>query len=484
VADDVCLSIRFVPGVAEKVAAIVYGSQPDRAAQVDRLLGDLHEFVRRHGFEVTTTGATTMCIRGSAERFEAAFRTAAPPDGWASRGFSVVDQRALDAVAARLPDFIESIALQQSFGDLATTVGNWPPPAPAATSLSLLGQVPAFLGADTVHGKHFDGAGVRVMIFDSDFAFDHRFFLEREASCEEREAVATAGGGQAPAPRGHGTAMAAIVLAIAPRAHVVGMRLRNGVLLEGLDAALGGTHGPLPDIMSISLAKDMCDRAAKVCWTKLPPALEHIAAEINMAVAQGITVVAGTGNGDYGFPGAMKQVIAVGGVHIDPADTTSLAVWDGGSAFRCKITAGDCANRFVPDVCGLAGNARGAYIVLPVPPGSSFEHDFPLTPGAPSGSGWALFSGTSAATAEVAGVCALVLQRQPGLEPDEVKNVLCNTARNVTVGNASALSNLPHRQGLAATGTPDRAAGFGLVDAFAAWSKARDPAAAQSPPGT
>jgi hypothetical protein len=83
--------------------------------------------------------------------------------------------------------------------------------------------------------------------------------------------------------------------------------------------------------------------------------LEHIAAEINMAVAQGITVVAGTGNGDYGFPGAMKQVIAVGGVHIDPADTTSLAVWDGGSAFRCKITAGDCANRFVPDVCGLAG---------------------------------------------------------------------------------------------------------------------------------
>ena len=119
-ADDVCLSIRFVPGVAEKVAAIVYGSQPDRAAQVDRLLGDLHAFVRSHGFEVTTTGAATMCIRGSAERFEAAFQTAAPPDGWASQGFSVVDQKALDAVAARLPGFIQSIALQQSFGDLAT----------------------------------------------------------------------------------------------------------------------------------------------------------------------------------------------------------------------------------------------------------------------------------------------------------------------------------------------------------------------------
>ena len=480
-ADDVCLSIRFVPGVAAKVAAIVYKRQHDRAEQLDRLLVDLHAFIRGLGFEVTTTGATTMCVRGSAEAFKKAFGIDAPSAGWASRGFAVVDQRALDAVAARLPGFIQDIALQQSFSDLST-VGDWPPPAPSAMSLSLLGQVPALLGADAVHDQEFDGTGVTVMVFDSDFAFDHRFFLEQEASCEEREAVATAGGATVGPPRGHGTAMAALILAIAPRAHVVGMRLRNGVLLEGLNAALEA-QGPLPQIMSISLAKDMCDRKTSVCWTQLPPDLQHIAAEINLAVVQGVTVVAGTGNGDYGFPAAMKQVIAVGGVHVDPADTTSLSAWDGGSAFRCKITSGDCKNRFVPDVCGLAGNDRGAYIVLPVPPNSTFEQDFPLTPATPPGTGWALFSGTSAATAAVAGVCALVLQKQPGLAPRKLKNVLCNTARNVTVGNASELSNLPNATGLAATGVPDRAAGFGLVDAFAAWSKASEPAAALSPPG-
>ncbi|MCE9661458.1 MAG: S8 family serine peptidase [Burkholderiales bacterium] len=480
-ADDVCLSIRFVPAVAEKVASILYSRQDDRGAELKRLLGDLHAFVQSLRFEVTTTGAATMCIRGSAERFDAAFKTALPPGGWSSRGFAVVDQQALDRVAARLPAFIQSIALQQSFGDLATTVGNWPPPAPAATCLSLLGQVPEFLGADKVQGQRFDGTGVTVMIFDSDFAFDHRFFLEREADCKEREAVTSPGAvGPGPTPRGHGTAMAALVLACAPRARVVGMKLRNGVLLEGLNAALDASQGPLPDIMSISLARDMCDRATNTCWTKLPPDLEHIAAEINMAVVQGITVVAGTGNGDYGFPAAMKQVIAVGGVHVDPADTTSLSVWDGGSAFRCKITAGDCKNRFVPDVCGLAGNDRGAYIVLPVPPLSTFEQQFPLTPGAAPGTGWALFSGTSAATAEVAGVCALILQKQPGLAPRKVKSVLCNTARTVALGNASELSNLPIVPGLGAGA--ERAAGFGLVDAFAAWSKADDPAATRSPP--
>ena len=234
-ADDVCLSIRFVPGVAEKVAAIVYSSQPDRAAQVDRAAWRccMRSFAG-HGFEVTTTGAATMCIRGSAERFEAAFRTAAPPDGWASQGFSVVDQRALDAVArppARLHQEHRAAAIVRRHLRPSETGRR---PRPQRLRLSLLGQVPALLGADTVHGKHFDGTGVRVMIFDSDFAFDHRFFLEREASCEERDAVATAGEGSGPnAPRGHGTAMAAIVLAIAPRAHVVGMRLRNGVLLRG-----------------------------------------------------------------------------------------------------------------------------------------------------------------------------------------------------------------------------------------------------------
>jgi subtilisin family serine protease len=241
-----------------------------------------------------------------------------------------------------------------------------------------------------------------------------------------------------------------------------------------------------PHIFSISLTQDMCDRdpgfASGTCWTRLPRDFEHIGDELALAVSNGITVVAGSGNGDYGFPAAMKQVIAVGGAEVDPSQAQPPKVWSEGSAFSSKITEGDCADRFVPDICGLAGGDRGAYIVLPVPPGSEYEREFPLSPALPAGSGWALFSGTSAATAQVAGVCALILQQRPDLEPRHLRNLLRNTAREVAEGKASRFSNLPDREGLAATaGSRDDADGFGLVDAFEAVESVNDLAALAQP---
>ena len=479
-ADEVCLSIRFVPQVIDKLASVVYGDHADRHEQMRELLREALEFVRRLGFTVTTTGAATMCIRGTALQFSRAFDTAPPVDGWSARGFQIVDQRALDAIAHKLPGVIADIALQRSFRE--TSVGDWPPPPPGAGRLSLLEQVPKLLGADRVHAMRVDGGGVRVMVFDSDFAFDHRYFQERQANCSERLAITTQPLGPDDPPSGHGTAMAALVLAVAPRAEIVGMKLRNRVLLEGIDTALALAPSERPHIFSISLTEDMCDRDSGTCWTRLPRDLEHIADELSLAIARGITVVTGSGNGDYGFPAAMKQVVAVGGAQVDPNDEESRAVWNGGSAFMSKITVGDCKDRFVPDVCGLAGQERGAYIVLPVPPNSFYEQKFPMPAGAPTGSGWALFSGTSAATAQVAGVCALVLQHRPGLRPRQVKNLLCNTARDVTDGNASEFSNLPNPKGLAAVAGPEDADGFGLVDAFEAVKRADDPAATDTAP--
>lgn len=479
-AEEVCLSIRFVPRVVDKLESIVYGEDANRARQVTELLSEALEFVRRLGFTVTATGAATMCIRGTAQQFSSVFNTAMPLGGWSARGFEVVDQRALDAVARKLPGVIRDIALQRSFRE--TAVGDWPPPPPGTGCLGLLEQVPKLLGADRAHAMQIDGAGVRVMVFDNDFAFDHRYFQEREAACTERLAVTIRPLGPDDPPTGHGTAMAALVLAVAPRAEIVGMKLRNRVLLEGIDTALALDASERPHVFSISLTDDMCDRDTGTCWTKLPGNLEHVADELHRAVGRGITVVAGTGNGDYGFPAAMRQVIAVGGATVDPADEASRSVWGGGSAFRSQITEGDCKDRFVPDVCGLAGMKRGAYIVLPVPPNSFYEQSFPLSPTAPAGSGWALFSGTSGATAQVAGVCALVLQRRLGLRPHKVKNLLCNTARDVTEGNASESSNLPNPVGLAAVAGPEEADGFGLVDAFEAVTRAGDAAATDSLP--
>jgi subtilisin family serine protease len=466
--DPVCLSIRFVPVVSERAAAILYGKGDDKKAQLESLLHELNVFVQKLGFEVTATGAATMCIRGTAEQFKAVFNTAPPKDGWSGQGLEVVDQRALDAVAARLPGFIRDIALQRSSEPVL--VGSWPPPVPGAGCLGLLQHVPALLDADLVHAQNFMGDGVTVTVLDLDFDFEHQFFDKREVRCRERlVANSNAASGQAPAT-GHGTAMAALVAAVAPEADIVGISLRDGVLLEGLTTALDGTE-PLPDILSISLTRDMCDRSAAKPWTELPIDLEHVASEINLAVANGVSVVTGAGNGEYGFPAAMKQVISVAGVQVDGSQV--MSAWEGASAFRSAITSGDCKDRFVPDISGLAGRNRGAYIVLPVPPGSAYEQSFPVGSQAAGGGGWALFSGSSAATAQVAGVCALVLQKEK-LSPRRLKNLLCNTAKRVNAGTASPLSNLGNALGLSTATGASGAAGFGLVNAHQAWSRADD----------
>nr|MBA3703760.1 S8 family serine peptidase [Rubrobacteraceae bacterium] len=78
---------------------------------------------------------------------------------------------------------------------------------------------------------------------------------------------------------------------------------------------------------------------------------------------------------------------------------------------------------------------------------------------------------------QLAGVCALLKQKNPGLSPAEIKAVLARTARDVTTGQANEASNpvlvgdrvefIPIEAGLAADG----ATGHGLVDAFAAWQQ-------------
>src|SRR5699024_6590399 len=76
--------------------------------------------------------------------------------------------------------------------------------------------------------------------------------------------------------------------------------------------------------------------------------------------------------------------------------------------------------------------------------------------------GWAAFSGTSAAAPQVAGVCALLLQACPQLTPGQVRQVLMDTARDVTQGTNHPTFGHP------ATPGPDTATGHGLVDAHKA----------------
>ena len=110
-------------------------------------------------------------------------------------------------------------------------------------------------------------------------------------------------------------------------------------------------------------------------------------------------------------------------------------------------------------VCVAAGNggvkgfpgsiAEEDYIPLPVPQaahGGSAARD-----------GWFAFSGSSSATPMVAGICALLKEVKPGLSPQEIKNLLKYTARDITAGmNANGRKARPG---------PDGAVGYGLADA-------------------
>jgi subtilisin family serine protease len=198
----------------------------------------------------------------------------------------------------------------------------------------------------------------------------------------------------------------------------------------------------------------------------LPNNLKALEAEVQSAVADGIVVIFSAGNGHYSFPGQMSEVIAAGGTYIDRAGAMEAS--DYASAFLSRIYSG----RSVPDYCGLVGMLPHAdYIMLPVPPGDDIDQENAEHDGTAPDDGWAVFSGTSAAAPQLAGVVALLLEKNPGLSPSDIKQLLKRTARDVSTGHGNPASD-PAGVGMAASVGDDGATGAGIIDAFAAWQQA------------
>jgi subtilisin family serine protease len=203
----------------------------------------------------------------------------------------------------------------------------------------------------------------------------------------------------------------------------------------------------------------------------LPNSLAALEAEIQLAVARNIIVIISAGNGQFSFPGMMRDVISAGGVFVDKSGAMQASNY--ASAFHSKIYAG----RSVPDFCGLVGLLPHAnYIMAPIPPGSEIDHETSVPDdglpgdGTNDHDGWGVFSGTSAAAPQLAGVCALLLEKNPGLTPSDIKSVLRRTARGVTTGAGNPSSSDDGIGELAGPGDTG-AAGAGLVDAMAAWKQ-------------
>jgi subtilisin family serine protease len=436
------------------------------------------EYLERLGFRVTVRGQLSVSVRGSRELFERTFGTRLSP-ARVGHEMNAVPQAASVlyplAGAPWEPDPALSGLIDDAYIQWPHLYFNQrfaPPPSPlpprvAGHHLRVPGDVSLLLNVDRVHRAGTTGKGVRVAMIDSGFAHGHGYFVERDYTTST---LLAPGATRTDLDgNGHGTGESANLLAVAPDVTFFGIKLDNETdpnlgasVLEGFQEAL--RHSP--QVISVSLGYDLCPadpatgrRTSNDHLTSLPNGLKALEAEIQAAVADGIVVVFSAGNGHVAFPGMMPEVISAGGVFV--AEDGQMRASDYASAFASRIYPG----RHVPDFCGLVGEAANgaAYIMLPVPPGSELDR---LGDGT-AGEGWGVFSGTSAAAPQLAGVCALLLSANPGLTASDLKSVLRASARDVVLGAANAASN-EDRGGMPAGTGADGATGAGLVDAFAA----------------
>lgn len=467
---------------------------------MDRALYELHQ----RGFVVSARGRLTVSVRGTRELFENVFGTKLkvfrldptqessahafyypPPDApWNPDPalMNMIDDAYIQwphiymAGRARKAAGSRRRTPAPSPGPGPVTLAGQPSPTPPAVSffhLKVPNDVPRLLNATAVHTAGTTGRGIRVVMIDSGFAHSHPYFASHGYTSSV--VLAPGAANNTTDPNGHGTGESANIFAVAPGATFIGVKVDNdndprggASILEGFQEAL--RHRP--HVISVSLGYDLCPtdpatgrRTSNTHLTRLPNSLVALEAEIQAAVADGVVVVFSAGNGHVSFPGMMREVISAGGVFVDAQGGMQAA--DYASAFRSRIYSG----RNVPDFCGLVGMQPHAdYIMLPVPPGCEIDRENSTHDGTTRNDGWGVFSGTSAAAPQLAGVCALLLEKNPGLTPRDVKAVLKRTCRDVTRGSANDASN-EDRPGLTAAPGEDGATGAGLVDAFAAWQQ-------------
>lgn len=421
------------------------------------------------GFEILEVGFATISIAAKPELYERSFQTTLEAierptiTEMGEIGTTIlinsVDNTPfgeIDTSKTIWDDVLDGIAINEPVYYSRPTIPTSEPPEKTAKYLNVPDDVAQGLNANLVHQNGITGKGVRVAMIDSGW-YPHPFF--REHSYKVNVVLAPGATGPEEDISGHGTGESANVFAIAPEAELI--MIKFGVVVEdkiaNVDsvAAFKRAIEQRPDIISCSWGSDQRNR-------QLSPQDKLLAAAVARAVYEGIVVIFSAGNGQWGFPAQHPDAIAVGGVykHLKGSLKGLLEASNYASSFISPVYPG----RRVPDICGLVGQLpNGAYIRLPVPPGSRIDQARSAAgDGTLPSDGWAVFSGTSAAAPQLAGICALLKQIDPNLSPARVKQILQQTARDVTEG----FSN-PSTGGSRASPGVDLATGYGLADADA-----------------
>jgi subtilisin family serine protease len=349
-----------------------------------------------------------------------------------SHEFCSIDPNAPAANTKKLPDALLIIPVEPT-----CEMSEIPPPARSfhlrhPVDIAIQTRA-AQVHRKSIKGQRATGSGIRIAMIDTGF-YPHPFY----AGNGYKLAADRAADVNTPATvdaMGHGTRNAVNIFSCAPDAEVIGIKKGPNPIL-----ALNRAAAHSPNVITCSWGYERPEEL--VVSDKDLPLRLTILHLIRSKIA---VVFSGGNNGEISFPAMMPEVIAVGGVAVDKS--ANLSAWDGGSSYVSRVFA----NRAVPDLCGLASN-----MALPVSP----ETDI-------SGSSWEIQAGcTSAATPQIAGVIALLLQKNPKLLPEEVKAILCKTAQDVQKGRTASKDRAVKKN--------DLATGAGLVDALKAWEYIRE----------
>jgi len=432
-----------------------YNSDPEVTDEAE------HE-LRQLGFRVLDVSPSTISVAGSAELFQDVF----------GRAFQSKKKEVFDGAEAEYFD------VEENGEDMADSLGDWaegvtpvvPPEFHTESPISPIeephsdayhyftvpDEVATVLRATRVHRNGITGSKVRVAMPDTGF-YEHEFY-ERRGYRTRSTLLGPGASNPSQDNYGHGTGEAANVFAAAPDAQLIPVKMGNDAV-----GAFNKARSQNPHIITNSWGwsvdrpgtswRDIRNRSRSLYNT-----LKAMEAAIANAVNSGIVVCfsAGNGPGGYGFPASHPDVIAVGGVHVNYPDLDFEA-----SSYAASFDSSLYSGRQVPDICGMVGNDTSLpapLLMLPVPPGSRLDTS---STGA-ADDGWGLFSGTSAAAPQVAGVVALMLEKNDSLTPADVKSKLINqAAKDVTKGQSA--------MGDSAGPGNDAATGAGMVDAKWAW---------------
>lgn len=323
--------------------------------------------------------------------------------------------------------------------------------------------------------EEYDGSGVYVAVLDTGLVDSWRSYFPEERIAEEYAISFTGGGGEVGTvstqknkwehdQNSHGTHVTSTILGynmrgtpingVAPMATIIPVKVLNqngsgwsSVIARGIDYVTELKEGPLegsPVIINMSLGG---------------PSLDPIEqAAIDRAIAAGVIIVASAGNegeAGMGYPGAYGPVISVAASGwIREWETSS---WWSGIDVSDPISADDF---YITDFSSRALAGQDLDIAAP---GSWIVGPYQVNSGQLS---YYFLGGTSMSSPHVAGIVALMAQKNGSLVQTEVEQILENTATPLPAGTRSVRPS----GGLVAVDISwgDDASGSGLVNTGAA----------------